>query len=129
MRFPSPARPMLLATSLVAACGSSTQSGNGTTCYTFDVPSNVYDTNGKELCEVLIRTSGPAACEPLMGIDANMPGTCPSTGLLGCCVNDLANEGDAPGTRVGSCWYSEPGATAGKAGCTGPNNTWQSTPP
>jgi hypothetical protein len=113
----------------MAACGSSSESGTGGVCSTFNVSSNIYDTNGMDLCEMYVTTSGSSRCGTVAGIAAEIPGACPTHGLLGCCVSNLGNAGFAAGTLVAGCWYDTQGANAGRVGCNGPNDAWQPEPP
>jgi len=81
-------------------------------------------------------TSGGAGCYTMpvgtacdwiagsgVGCTGQTPGSCPSAGLLGCCV-------DTKGAVEGaSCLYQAALASAAKANCTGPGMTWQTTAP
>jgi hypothetical protein len=113
----------------MGACGSSSASGAGAVCSTFNVGSNVYDENGMDLCEMYVTTSGSSECGTLVGIPAETPGACPTKGLIGCCVLDLASSGFPDGTVAASCWYDAEGANEGRVGCNGPDDTWQAGPP
>ena len=112
-----------------ASCSSASSGGSGAKCFTLRVTPSVYDPTGGNECEFLITTSGSADCATMYGVAANTTGSCPSAGLVGCCVTDIGAEGAAPGTTSGLCYYDAALATEAKASCTTKNNTWQTAAP
>jgi hypothetical protein len=124
--------PLTVTVPMVLACGSTAPSsaqGSGASCYTLSVPPTTFDPNGTAECEFLITVSGPPQCETMNGIVANQAGSCPASGLLGCCVTNIGNEGALAGTLAGVCYYDASFASEGKSGCNGANSTWQTTAP
>ena len=105
---------ILGATSLVGApcvlvaCSSSTFTGHGFSCYTLQVSPTPENPTGTGECEFLITTSGPEHCETLYGIAANQEGSCPTSGLIGCCASDIGAEGAAPDRRPASATTPRP---------------------
>jgi hypothetical protein len=129
MKARAVAVPSLLA---VLACGSTVSTsppGAGVSCYTLNVPPTTNDPTGASECEFLITVSGPAECETMNGIMANQMGSCPASGLVGCCVTDIGNEGAVAGSKAGVCYYDAALAASGMLGCNGSNNTWQTSAP
>jgi hypothetical protein len=110
---------------IAVGCSSASSEGSGSACYTLQPTPATSDPAGADRCEFLITTSGAAECETMYGIAANHMGACPSAGLVGCCLADIGQEGAAPGTTAGDCYYDAAGAETGKAGCMGPHDHWQ----
>jgi hypothetical protein len=55
------------------------------------------------------------------------PGTCPSAGLFGCCVDITSSGGTTSVAAV--CYYSPDSGTISMSACTSPGEKWETTSP
>ena len=106
-----------LALAFSAGCGSSGGSGGSTTeCFSVS-GSGTSD----EECGYSGSSLSGYACPA-----TTKSGSCPSSGLIGCCGGSESSDGDT--VISGICYYSSSVATMAKSACKSPE-TWSTTAP
>jgi len=105
-----------LAVVLAAGCGGS---GNG--CYT------VSGTGSTEVCAYVSSDTPGFTCSEMGANGTGTSGSCPSSGLVGCCVHNISAGGYNETTA--DCYYSAATAKTEMASCPTAGGTWQTSAP
>lgn len=101
------------AVALACGCGSSSSS-DSVSCY------DVTGTGTSKTCSFESTTVSGVSCTA-----PAQPGSCPSTGLVGCCAMTVTSGGNSVGGGV--CYYDESTAASEKSTCATNKGTWSTT--